>query len=96
MTKTIFRTFKRTGEVIALFPEVPANSTGEFCESYMRVGQHGAASPWLRNNTRPSTREEIEPLKKELEQIGYQIEERKRVSYQMDRKRISKTKLLTK
>lgn len=89
MTKTIFRTFKRTGEVIALFPEIPATSTGEFCLSYMRVGQHGAASPWLRPHSRPSTPEEIAPLKKELESIGYEIEERKRVSFQMDKTRLA-------
>lgn len=94
MTKTItvFRTFTDSGGVIALFPEVPATANGEFCSSYMHVGQHGAAYSHLHANSRPSTPEEIAPLKKELESIGYIIEERKRVSFAMDQKRFENAK----
>lgn len=39
-TPVIFRMWK--GQVIALFPDTRADPAGN-CESYMRIGQHGAA-----------------------------------------------------
>jgi len=82
-TKTIFRTF-HTGDVIALFPEVPSDGWGHNCMSYQHVGQHGGASPELSFCTRPSTPDEIAPLKAELERIGYTVEERIKVTRKMD------------
>ena len=71
--KVIFRRWpdSQGGEVIALFPEVAATVSGHDCESYMHIGQHGAASPWITGSTRPATPEEYAPLKCELESIGY-------------------------
>ena len=86
-TKVIFRTFKDTGEPIALFPEEPADRAGDFCTSYMHTGQHSAASPSLPGATRPATPEEIAPLKAELESIGYALDIRQNVSFQMHRTR---------
>ena len=88
--KTIFRVFKDRGDVIALFPEIPADLAGEFCESYMHTGQHGAASPMgshMTRITRPATPEEAAPLMAELARIGYDVEPVKRVSFQMHRTR---------
>ena len=43
-TKVIFRKLK-DGDIIALFPELPGDMNPyHTCESYMHVGQHGAAS----------------------------------------------------
>lgn len=86
-TKTIFRTFHTGGDVIAIFPEIPADRAGDFCESYMHTGQHGAASPDLARQTRPATPGEVYTLARELEAIGYTIEARKRVSFTMHRTR---------
>ena len=85
MTKTVFRTFPN-GNVIAIFPEIPATSEGHFCQSYMQVGRHGAAAI-IPQGSRPSTREEIDSLKPELEKIGYKIQEIKKVSYKMNQTR---------
>lgn len=72
-TVVVFRKFKDGNrEVIALFPEIPADYSGNKCESYMHVGQHGAADPWgvVRRSTaaRPG---DYAPLERELESIGY-------------------------
>jgi hypothetical protein len=88
LTKVIFRAFKRDGEVIALFPEIPADCIGFHCESYMHTGQHGGAYPGVITGTRLATPDEKAPLMRELESIGYRLEERKRISYAMDRARM--------
>lgn len=82
-TLVVFRTFKKGGDVIALFPEIPGDSKGNV-SSYMHIGQHGAASyHGVIADTRPSTPEEIEPLKTELESepYGYSLELRKRIPF---------------
>lgn len=85
-TKVIFRTF-HTGDVIALFPEIPSDRRAHHCLSYQRIGQHGGASPDLSHCTRPSTPDEIEPLKSELVRIGYDLETRLKVTRKMDETR---------
>lgn len=68
----IFRTFKDTKEVIALFPLEPFSRTdqGWAVVSYMHTGQHSAASPELmREGTRPATPKQIKPLLSELRRI---------------------------
>ena len=71
MDKTIFRVYPN-GEVIALFPQIPAGIGGWLCESYMHIGQHGAAgTQTVVTQTRLASRKEYLPLLKELEQIGY-------------------------
>ena len=43
-TKVVFRQWRsKPHEIIALFPEVPADLDGYTCMSYEHVGQHGAA-----------------------------------------------------
>ena len=70
MTKVIFRKFGN-GEVIALFPQEPATRDGWECMSYMHVGQHGSADPFVVNHTKPATPWEYSELYKELQSIGY-------------------------
>lgn len=85
-TKTIFRKFKKSGDIIALFPEEPYDMRGEFCMSYQNIGQHGAAAPSLTHCglTVPATDAESASLEKELRNIGYVIEKRKKISFKMD------------
>jgi hypothetical protein len=81
-TIVIFRKFKDGNkEVIALFPEIIADPTPEFCESYMHVGQHGGAMADLTDITRPATPEEYAELKAELEDIGYNLTVKKKNQY---------------
>lgn len=94
-TIAVFRTFQKGGDVIALFPEIPGNCSGTTCESYMHVGQHGGAYPGCITGTRPATPEEIEPLKWELESLGYSLTIRKKVTRAMDEKRRANLQSLT-
>ncbi len=78
-TKVIFRKFK-DGEIIALFPEVQANDSHWGCMSYMHIGQHGAARYNIVWDTKLAKPEEYADLKTELEDLGYNLEVRKRVN----------------
>lgn len=87
-TKVVFRTFP-DGDVLALFPELPATYDPRFCESYAHIGQHSAASAYcLVGCTRPATPSEIRPLAKELRRIGYRLDVRKRITSRMHDMRI--------
>lgn len=85
-TKVIFRKFRDTGEVIALFPEEPGTLDIDTCSSYMHNGQHASASVRLIDITDPATPEEYADLKRELENLSpepYDLEVRKRFSIAM-------------
>ena len=43
MDTVIFRRWRDSGEVIALFPEIPADIFGDYVEAFEHVGQHGGA-----------------------------------------------------
>lgn len=74
-TRVIFRKFKKGGDIIALFPEIPGTRAWYAdCMSYQHIGQHGAASIDLADVTSRPEQYEIAPLKKELEGIGYNLE----------------------
>lgn len=69
-TKVIFRSYQH-GEIIALFPDEKADHNGNIL-SYMRIGQHSAASPEYIDELPAPLRREALPLKNELEtQVGY-------------------------
>ncbi|APW64321.1 hypothetical protein [Paludisphaera borealis] len=75
----VFRRFA-DGGVIALFPYLPAECLhARFCQSYMRIGQHGAADPAIVYDTLPAKPHEYAALKAELEQIGYRLAVRSRM-----------------
>lgn len=44
-TKVIFRKWKNNGEIIAIFPEYPGDSTPGSCCSWEFVGEHGSCDP---------------------------------------------------
>lgn len=75
-TKVIFRIWPESkgGDVIAIFPQEPANSNPDECMSYQHAGQHGACSTALCSELRLATSAEREPLKKELERLGYVLD----------------------
>lgn len=60
----------KAGEVIAVFPTVPADSRGTLT-IYAHLGQHGGGSwRWYTGRThRPATPEEYGPLLRELQSI---------------------------
>ena len=85
-TLTVLRRWP-DGDVIALFPLLPTDvfipPPGR-CESYMHIGQHGAADyHHVVRKTRPASPEEPEAaaLLAELRQIGYRPKLRRRLSY---------------
>jgi hypothetical protein len=67
--RVVFRTWRSghgKGEVIALMPDIEADTRGN-CESYEHVGQHGAADyRGVIARTRAATPEEFAPLLREL------------------------------
>jgi len=88
ITKVIFRKFP-DGDVIAIFPQIAADSSGYHCLSYMKVGQHSACDPLgIVRKTKLATRRDFEPLEMELASIGYSLEiiERNRRSFIDDRR----------
>jgi len=73
---TIFRKFKE-GDIIALFPEI--EHCFPMCSSYQHIGQHGGADyHGLIQITTLATPPEYEPLKTELESIGYDLKIREK------------------
>ncbi len=76
-TKVIFRRhLEEPREVVAIFPELPADVVGRYATCYAHVGQHGSCDPVYLVDvlTLPATPEEYAPLQKELEQIGYVLD----------------------
>jgi len=81
--KVIFRQWKIGCEIIALFPEIATDTIGYNCQSYMHVGQHGAASPSIIDDTKPANMEDgaVKRLIKELTGLGYDLKVIKRFRY---------------
>ena len=78
--KVIFRFWD--GEVIALFPEIPATMHPTYCQSYIHIGQHGAANPvMVGRRSRTATPNEYRSLARELRGRGYRLEIRKRMPH---------------
>lgn len=74
----LFRRFP-DGDLIALFPCLPAEGLNAWpCQSYMPIGQHGAADPLIVHDTRPARPREYAALKAELERLGYRLAVRRR------------------
>ena len=91
-TKVIIRAYRSGGDVIALFPEIPANSNPMHCLSYQTIGQHGAASVDLSHCTRPATADESAAMLEELRRMDYDPQPVERITRQMHRERIKALK----
>lgn len=87
-TLVVFRKWRDCGTVIALFPEVPSDIHGYFCEAYERVGQHGGADYYgVIQATKPVGPEEAMSLSEELTRIGYRLKTIKRASHSVHQRR---------
>jgi len=88
-TAVVFRKWRDTGTVIALFPELPSDLYGNFCDSYETIGQHGGADyHGVMAQTSPASPSEYESLAIELERIDYNLRPVRRASQAMhDRRR---------
>lgn len=80
-TQVVFRRWRDNGDIIALFPEIPSDINGYFCEAYEHVGQHGGADYYgVVQATRPVSVEDAAPLAEELTRIGYNLQPISRAS----------------
>lgn len=77
----IFRKWRDTKEILAIFPyEAGTGETGS-CMSYVHVGQHGSADyGHCMTLTKPAAPEEYAELQKELEGLGYELKLAKRAN----------------
>lgn len=77
-TLVIFRKYKDTKQILALFPEIEENRG--LCSCYQHIGQHGSADYMhcVHNLTTWAKPEEYADLKSELEQIGYKLKVRRK------------------
>lgn len=86
----VFRRWKETGDVIALFPELPADNLGRYCISYEHIGQHGAADYCLViRQTLPATPDESAALAAQLTHIGYRLRPVQRASFSHHQRRLA-------
>lgn len=87
-TPVVLRVWRVGNEVLALFPTLPSDVLGYYCDSYEHVGQHCSAIylDCIRA-TRPATRKESAALVRELKQRGYKLRIVKRVSSKMHQTR---------
>ena len=88
ITPVIFRKWKDTGTTIALFPELPADLNGSFCDAYEHIGQHGGADYFgVVQHTLPASRNESTALARELRRIGYRLKVMRRASRRQHQRR---------
>jgi|SRR5579863_9279031 len=88
LTIVVFRKWREIGTVIALFPELPSDLYGYFCDAYEHVGQHGGADYFgVVQQTTPATSEESDGLTEELTRIGYCLKPIQRASWRHHQKR---------
>jgi len=93
ITDVLFRKYKKTNEILALFPHV-VESNG-FVTCYQHVGQHDTADYkyCVTTLTVPATPEEYADLKKELEDsIGYNLNVVKRRNWNKYINQVNKNK----
>ena len=82
VTLVLFRKWRGTKDVFALFPELPSDYQGFFCDSFERIGQHSGADYHLCiNASDPASAEDAAELRQELERIGYRLKPIQRASY---------------
>jgi len=70
-TRVVFRRWRDTGDIIALFPDIEEG--GGRISSYMRVGQHGPAARGIVTRTCPVDLQDadVQSLLRELRSVGY-------------------------
>ena len=84
----VFRRWRDSGDIIALFPEIPADLYNDLCGAYEHIGQHGGANCWsVIQQTLPVELHEAETLAEELTGIGYNLRPIRRALYTHHEKR---------
>lgn len=84
----VFRRWKDSRAVTALFPALLAAIHGDFCLGYEHIGQHAAADyHGVINQTIPAFPLEYAELAYELVRVGYRLTPRKRASCQQHERR---------
>ena len=82
ITLVVFRRWRDNGDIIALFPELPADIYGYYCDSYEHVGQHGGADyQGVIQATVPVKPKDAADLAEELTRIGYDLRPIRRASW---------------
>lgn len=72
ITPVIFRKFRKDSEVIALFPYIVGTNDERTCQSFLHVGQHGAADVnIMMHYTVPASEAEAHGLIVELTSAPY-------------------------
>jgi hypothetical protein len=72
ITAVVFRRWRDTGDIFALFPEIAVTADTALCGSYAHVGQHGVADYRLAIGlSRPCSLADASPLWQELQDRGY-------------------------
>jgi hypothetical protein len=84
----VFRRWKDSGTIIALFPELPADIHGWYCDAFEHVGQHGGADySGVIQATTPADLTEASDLAEELTRIGYKLRPIRRASWRHHERR---------
>lgn len=94
--KVIFRKY-HTGDIVAIFPEMPATLHPDSMVCYQTIGQHGSVSStiFISDYTSKASPSEYSSLKAELESIGYKLDICQRMSQKMIQKRLETLKAYT-
>lgn len=70
----IFRRWNDTGDIVAIFPELPADDQGRFCLAHDELGQQIAADyEQVMQDTTPGSPEECGRFAHELTLLGYDL-----------------------
>lgn len=82
VTLVVFRRWRdRPKTIFALFPALPSDHAGFYCDSYERIGQHAGADYYACvNASDPVSAEDAADLRRELERIGYRLKVIRRAS----------------
>jgi hypothetical protein len=84
----VFRKWRDCGTIIAMFPELPSDLQGWYCDAYEHVGQHGGADfHGVIQHSIPARPDEYADLAEELTRIGYNLRPIKRASWRHHEKR---------
>lgn len=82
--RVLFRVDQDNGEIVAVFPDIPGTNDPYQMLCYAHVGQHNACSmDWFYEYTEKAKEGEYQPLKKELELLGYNLAIRSRMTQRM-------------
>lgn len=71
----IFRRWNDTGDIVAIFPELPADDQGRFCVAHDELGQQIAAEyEQVMRDTTPVSPTEYGRFAHELTLLGYDLQ----------------------